>query len=264
MELAAAAGVGVLAVTDHDTLDGVPEALAAGAALGVRVIPGVEVSVRAPSGSMHLLGYLPEAAPEPIASRLAALREARATRASRIVGRLVAMGVPVSLADVAAHAGGPIGRPHVADALVAAGHARDRQDAFDRFLADGAPAYVPHEGIEPREAVRLVTDSGGAAVLAHPASLRMDDRDLADFVRRLRGWGLAGIEVHRPDHTPERRRSFAEIAGRLGLVPCGGSDFHRPGEGLTPGDTGDPPLPTDTIERLLPVGSGGPSASVAP
>ena len=139
VELAAAAGVGVLAVTDHDTLDGVPEALEAGAALGVRVIPGVEVSVRAPSGSMHLLGYLTEAAPEPIASRLAALREARAARASRIVERLVAIGAPVSLADVAARAGGPIGRPHIADALVAAGHARDRQDAFDRFLADGGP-----------------------------------------------------------------------------------------------------------------------------
>ena len=264
MELAAAAGVGVLAVTDHDTLDGVPEALEAGAALGVRVIPGVEVSVRAPSGSMHLLGYLTEAAPEPIASRLAALREARAARASRIVERLVAIGAPVSLADVAARAGGPIGRPHIADALVAAGHARDRQDAFDRLLADGAPAYVPHEGIEPRDAVRLVADSGGAAVLAHPASLRMTDRDLADFVRRLRGWGLAGIEVHRPDHLPERRRGLAELAARLGLVACGGSDFHRPGEGLRPGDTGDPPLPPDVADRLLPAGRGGPSASVNP
>jgi hypothetical protein len=83
-------------------------------------------------------------------------------------------------------------------------------------------------------------------------------------VRRLRGWGLAGIEVHRPDHTPERRRALAELAGRLGLVACGGSDFHRPGEGLEPGDTGDPPLPADVVDRLLPVGSGGSSGSVAP
>jgi predicted metal-dependent phosphoesterase TrpH len=260
--LAAAAGVGVLAVTDHDTLDGVPEALEAGAALGVRVIPGVEVSVRAPSGSLHLLAYLPDVAAEPIGSRLAELRAARVDRAARIVGRLVAMGVPVAFADVAARAGGPIGRPHVADALVAAGHARDRQDAFDRFLADGAPAYVPHETLGPRDAIRLVTDSGGAPVLAHPASLRMEDRDLERFVMELRGWGLVGIEVHRPDHAPERRRGLAELAARLGLVPCGGSDFHRPHEGLTPGDTGDPPLPADVAERLLPVGPEGPSASV--
>jgi predicted metal-dependent phosphoesterase TrpH len=92
----------------------------------------------------------------------------------------------------------------------------------------------------------------------------MSDGDLAGFVRRLRGWGLAGIEVHRPDHLPERRRTLAELAARLGLVPCGGSDFHRPGEGLTPGDTGDPPLPADTIDQLLPVGPGGTSASVTP
>ena len=245
MALAAAAGVGVLAVTDHDTLDGVPEALEAGAALGVRVIPGVEVSVRAPAGSLHLLAYLPDAAAEPIASRLAELRAARADRAPRIVGRLVAMGVPVAFADVAARAGGPIGRPHVADALVAAGHARDRQDAFDRYLADGAPAYVPHEGLGPRDAIRLVTDSGGAPVLAHPASLRMDDRDRwRRSCVRLRGWGLAGIEVHRPDHTPERRRGLAQLAQRAwDSCRAAAPTSTAPTRGSRPGDTGDPPLP---------------------
>jgi 3',5'-nucleoside bisphosphate phosphatase len=248
---AAAAGVGVLAVTDHDTLAGVPEAVAAGEELGVRVIPGVELSVRAPSGSLHLLGYFRETDPQPLAGRLAQLRAAREERARRIVARLVAAGAPISFADVAARAGGAIGRPHVADALVAAGHARDRQEAFDRFLADGGPAFVPHEGLEPREAVRLVRDSGGAPVLAHPASLRMGERDLAAFVRRLAGWGLAGIEVHRADHPPERRRALAELAHRNRLVPAGGSDFHRPGDGLEPGDTGDPPLPPETADLLL-------------
>ncbi len=241
----------MLAVTDHDTLDGVPEALRAGAALGVRVVPGVELSVRAPSGSMHLLGYFADPAPEPLAGRLAELRAARADRARRIVERLAELGAPVRMEDVAARAAGPIGRPHLADALVAAGHARDRGDAFARYLGDEGPAVVPHARLEPREAIRLVTASGGAAVLAHPASLRMGDRELAGWVRRLAGWGLRGIEVHRPEHTPERRRQLAGLAHRNRLVACGGSDFHRPEDPLRPGDTGDPPLPPDAVDRLL-------------
>lgn len=253
MELAAGAGVETLAVTDHDTLDGVAEAVAAGAAAGVRVIPGVELSVRAPSGSMHLLGYFRDPAPQPLGDRLQELRRAREERAAQMVRRLAELGAPIELADVRARAGGPIGRPHLADALVAAGHARDRQEAFDLYLADGGPAWVPHRTLEPDEAVRLVLESGGAPVLAHPASLRMAPDALASFVQRLAAVGLRGIEVHRPDHTPERRDAYALLARRNRLVPAGGSDFHRPDEGLLPGDTGDPPLPGETIERLLPV-----------
>jgi predicted metal-dependent phosphoesterase TrpH len=238
-------------VTDHDTLDGVAEAVAAGRRLGVRVVPGVELSVKAPSGSMHLLGYFREEAPQPLAGRLDELRAARERRAHRIVERLAELGAPVAFEDVAARAGGPIGRPHLAEALVAAGHARDRQDAFDRYLADGGPAWVPHTGLTPVEAVRLVADSGGAAVLAHPASLRMALDALGAFVQSLAAAGLRGIEVHRPDHTPERRDAYAALARRHGLVPSGGSDFHRPGEGLALGDTGEPPLPPGTIARLL-------------
>lgn len=252
MALAAASGVVVLAVTDHDTLEAVPAAIAAGTALAVRVVPGIELSVHVPSGSMHLLGYFREAAPEPLAARLDALRAAREERARRIVERLGELGAPVAFADVAGRAAGAIGRPHVADALVAAGHARDRQDAFERYLADGGPAWVPHEGLTPRQAIDLVRDSGGAAVLAHPASLRLSTRELAGFVRRLAGWGLAGIEVHRPEHTSDRRAAFAELAHRNRIVASGGSDFHRPEDPLRPGDTGDPPLPLDAIERLLP------------
>lgn len=261
MALAAASGVTTLAVTDHDTLDGVAEAQAAGERAGVAIVPGIELSVRAPSGSMHLLGYFPTAAPEPLLERLAALREERRRRAEAIVARLAALGVPVRLADVAARARGPIGRPHIADALIDAGHAHDRRDAFERFLADGAPAHVPHAGLLPEAAIRLVLASGGAPVLAHPASLRMDGRALRAFVGRLASLGLAGIEVHRPDHTPERRAGLARLADDLGLVACGGSDFHRPGDGVVPGDTGDPPLPPGTLVRLLP-GSEGVSGSV--
>jgi predicted metal-dependent phosphoesterase TrpH len=241
----------VLAVTDHDTLGGVAAALEAGRRHGVRVVPGVELSVAAPSGSLHLLGYFREAAPRPLAGRLEEMRAAREARARAIVERLAAAGAPIAFDDVAARAAGPIGRPHLADAVVAAGHARDRQDAFDRFLADGGPAAVPHSRLSPEEAVRLIADSGGAAALAHPASLRMAPDELSSFVARLASAGLRGIEVHRPDHVPERRDAYAALARRHGLVATGGSDFHDPGDEVRPGDTGTPPLPPDSVDRLL-------------
>jgi 3',5'-nucleoside bisphosphate phosphatase len=243
--------VSVLAVTDHDTLGAVAAALEAGRARGVRVVPAVELSAAAPSGSLHVLGYFGEPEPRPLADRLEQLRAARRERARLMVERLAAAGAPVAFEDVAARAAGPIGRPHLADAVVAAGHARDRQDAFDRFLADGGPVAVPHRGLTPEEAVRLIADSGGAAALAHPASLRMDAPALSALVGRLAGAGMAGIEVHRPDHTPSRRDAYAALARRHGLVATGGSDFHRPCDGLEPGDTGAPPLPPDAIDRLL-------------
>ncbi len=241
----------VLAVTDHDTLGGVAASIAAGRELGVRVVPGVELSVSPPSGSLHILGYLPEPAPAALTARLVELRAAREARARRMVARLAEAGAPVDFDDVARRAAGPIGRPHLADAVVAAGHARDRQDAFDRFLGDGGPAAEPHRAVTPEEALRLIAEAGGAAALAHPASLRMDGPALSALVGRLAGAGLRGIEVHRPDHTPERRDAYAALARRHGLVATGGSDFHRPGEDLSPGDTGLPPLPLDAVDRLL-------------
>lgn len=257
---AADRGVATLAVTDHDTLGGLEEALTAGAATGVRVIPGIEISVAVPHGLFHLLGYLPDAAPEPLASRLAELRAHRALRMERILERLAELGVPVAMADVARHTDGTVGRPHVAAALVEAGHARSRDDAFARFLGDDAPAFVPHRGIGPREAVRLVRDSGGAPVLAHPGTLRLGTRHLEHTVQSLRDAGLVGIEVHRPEHTPEQYAAYAGIARRLRLVPCGGSDFHGPGQRFELGDTGVPPLPPDTPDLVFrAIGAGVPS-----
>ena len=171
----------------------------------------------------------------------------------------------MSLADVAARAGGPIGRPHIADALVAAGHARDRQDAFDRYLADGGPAYVPHEGMEPR--------GGGAAHRrlgrrrrAGPPGVAADGRPATWRVSCGACAGGASRASRSTARTtpPSAAADLAELARPPGLVACGGSDFHRPGEGLRPGDTGDPPLPPDVVDRLLPAGRGGPSASVNP
>jgi 3',5'-nucleoside bisphosphate phosphatase len=242
--------VAVLAVTDHDTVDGVAAAREAGERLGVRVLAGVELSARVPAGSMHVVGLFPGDPPESLVAALAALRAAREERARRILERLAELGAPVAFADVRARAAGPIGRPHVADALVAAGHAADRGDAFARFLGDGGPAAVPHRGPGPEAVVRLVADAGGAAVLAHPRSLGLAPAELDALLGELRAAGLRGVEVHRPDHAAAERDLYGALARRHGLVAGGGSDFHGPGD-PEPGDTGHPPLPPGCVARLI-------------
>jgi len=252
---AARRGVTVLAITDHDTVAGLPEAIAAGQRLGVSVIPGVELSVRPPQGQLHILAYLPTADPPGLVGVLADLRSAREVRAEQIAAKLADLGAGIDMARVRARVGSSIGRPHLADALVEAGHATGRADAFARFLGDGQPADVPHQLLDPQTALGLVAEAGGVAALAHPASLRLGMRGLESYAARLHHLGLWGIEVHRPEHTPEQRDGFARTARRLGLVATGGSDFHDPDAGRSDlGDTGVPPLPAhvaDLIHRAL-------------
>ena len=170
------------------------------------------------------------------------------------MARLAELGVPVEWEDVARRAQGKVGRPHIAAALVAAGHVATVQEAFDRYLDSSAPAYVDAGSLTGVEATQLVTASGGAAVLAHPDTLRLDDAALDVYVAELARAGLRGLEVFRPDHDWERRAFYGSLCERYGLVPAGGSDYHRSGEekGLEPGSTGSEPLPPDTLERLLP------------
>jgi predicted metal-dependent phosphoesterase TrpH len=229
----------------------VPEALRAGRRLGVVVVPGVELSAGGPAGPVHILGYFDEPAPRPLAERLAELVEARRTRAAAIVARLGELGVAVSLERVAARARVAVGRPHIAAAIVEAGAAVDVRDAFERYLSDGAPAYLPAASLGDEEAVRLVAASGGVPVLAHPATLRAGRAGLDAQVARLAGVGLRGIEVHRPDHGPGERSEYAGLAARHRLLATGGSDFHGPAGPPVPGDTGAPPLPSGSAARLL-------------
>jgi predicted metal-dependent phosphoesterase TrpH len=248
---AAAEGVGVLAVTDHDTVGGLCAAVAAGPDHGVRVIPGIELTVQVPHGSMHLLGYLTATSPQPLVDALVELTGFREARIRSIVERLNDLGIPLAWEDVRARAAGQLGRPHIAAAMVAAGTATGMQDAFDRWLADGRPAHIPSQGLDPVGAVELVRASGGAAVLAHPGSLGLPQRHLRSFVQRLAAAGLAGIEVHRPEHTLDQRDGYGAIARQLHLVPSGGSDFHRPDGPFPLGDTGTPGLAADVVDRLL-------------
>jgi 3',5'-nucleoside bisphosphate phosphatase len=248
---AAARGITTLAITDHDTLDGLDEAVAAGARVGVSVIPGIELSVRAPHGQVHIVAYLPSCDPPTLRDLLHELQQARRVRAERIGARLAELGVPVDMTAVRASAVGSVGRPHLADALVAAGHADDRADAFARLLGDDAPAFVPHESLTARDAIGAVSTAGGITALAHPGTLRLGLRDLGSYVAHLRHLGLWGIEVYRAEHTPEQRDGYARIARSLGLVATGGSDFHGPETGRADlGETGMPPLP-DGVAALI-------------
>lgn len=247
---AARAGITTLALTDHDTVDGLDEAQEAARAEGLDFIPGIELTVSVPHGSMHLLAYLPDTAPAALADRLDELGELRAARVRRIVERLNELGVPLNWESVTVHAAGRLGRPHVGRALVDEGHVASIQEAFDVWLADGRPAHIPQRGLEPREAIGLVRDSGGCPVLAHPASLRLPARHLASFAQQLSAWGLGGIEVHRPEHRPEQRDGYADIARRLRLIPCGGSDFHRPDGHFDIGNTGHPGIPAESVSRI--------------
>jgi predicted metal-dependent phosphoesterase TrpH len=176
---------------------------------------------------------------------------ARARRAREIVDRLSAAGVHIEFADVEGRASGPIGRPHIADALVAAGHATDRSDAFARWIGPDGPGFVPHSGVTLDDATRFVRDAGGAPVLAHPYSLELSDRALETRVDELVDAGLLGLEVHRPDQSASLRNSLARICARRGLVATGGSDFHRPDGDVDLGDTGNPPLSNGAAARVL-------------
>lgn len=249
---AARLGVGVLAITDHDTMAGVDDAVAAGRTAGVRVIPGIELSVKVPHGSMHLLGYFTDTAPSPLSGRIEEFGRKRVQRAQEMVDRLNEHGVPLAFDDVlTGAAGAPLGRPHIAEALIRGGYVADRKEAFDVWLADGRPAFTGSDGLDPEEAVVLIRESGGVAVLAHPETLKLDDDHLDPFVGRLARAGMAGIEVHRPEHTADQFARFGALARKWGLVASGGSDYHRPTSPFHPGATGNPHLPEATVDQLL-------------
>lgn len=228
-ELAAAAGCAGLtavALTDHDTTDGLAEFCAAAAAGRLRAVPGVELSAEYGPGTMHIVGLFvaPGGALE---EALRFIRDARAERNRVILDRLSAAGVPIGEAEVRACAGSDvIARPHFARALVARGHAPDLNTAFDRWLGKGRPAYVARRKLPPAECIRAIHAGGGVAVLAHPASLGLLGRGLRACVRGLAAEGIDGIEVHGSTHTPAQIRRYRSLARECGLAESGGSDFH--------------------------------------
>lgn len=221
-----AAGLGVIALTDHDTLDGVDAARREGDRLGVRVITGVELSAHDADREVHLLA-LHLSRLEAIETHLAYFRETRRTRAQRIVEALNGLGIAVTFEAVLAQAqGGAVGRPHVARAIIAGGWVTDSREAFDRYLGHGRPANVPKPRLPIADAVKLVHDAGGLAILAHPGSDGTRQR-----VERFVAAGLDGLEVRHPSHSPDDTARLAAMVEQWNLVPSGGSDWHGAPDG---------------------------------
>ncbi len=225
---AGAVGLSAIAVTDHDTLEGVGEAMTTGRELGIEVIPGVELSVKFHVGNMHILGYLVDPDCEELQKTLAGVQKARAERNPVILERLKGLGVPVTMAELEAVAqGGQIGRPHIARVLTEKGYVRSVSQAFELYLKKGAPAYAPKSILTPEQAIGVIHRCGGVAVLAHPFSLglsRPDDLDevIADLAQK----GLDGMECHYSEHSKEFTDVCLAIARKYGLIVTGGSDYH--------------------------------------
>jgi len=218
-----------IAITDHDTIDGIDEAQETGKHLSVEIVPGIEISANFTNGSLHLLGYFIETGEGVLTTKLARLKQARSERNPRIVEKLNRLGVEITYQDVVeASGGGQVGRPHFAQLLVDRGYVRSINEAFDRYLTRGAPAYVDKYRFEVGEAIDLVLEAGGVPVLAHPRTLNLSREDLKRFVTTLAHRGLMGIEVYYPEHSAGQRRRFRGLAEKLGLVQTGGSDFHGP------------------------------------
>jgi predicted metal-dependent phosphoesterase TrpH len=242
----AAAGVTTMAVTDHDTMTAVADVRVAARALGIRVVPGVEITAVHEQRDVHMLGYFLDADRPALVTFLQRQREDRRRRLREMAARLQSIGVPIdiSAAAEADASGKALGRPMLAAALVAAGYVASTREAFDRYLGEGQPAYVERSGGTPAEIVALVAAAGGVASLAHPGKLGMDE-----IIAGLAAAGLPAIEVFHPDHDGLDVHRYLDVAARHGLLVTGGSDYHGPGSGRTSG-LGRVRLPRADFDRL--------------
>jgi predicted metal-dependent phosphoesterase TrpH len=233
---AVAGGLSALALTDHETIDGLGEAEAEARIQGIRFIPGIELEISwrsgaqaaaAPSGDFHLLGLGIRSPGLAFLSAIAELSRLRELRNREILGRINEMGLEAEYGDIRAlSGGGSIGRPHFAAFLVKRGIVRNTEQAFTRYLARGKPLYVSKDGLDFDEALRLIKEAGGIAVLAHPMSLYIAWGRLPDFIRELAGRGLDGIEAWHPTAKPHACKRLEELGRDLGLSITEGSDFH--------------------------------------
>ena len=255
VELAHRAGCSAVALTDHDTLEGLPRARARAVELGIRLVPGCEVScVPVAGGGLHVLVYFVDDPTGPLGVELDRLRDDRRTRNAALADRLAELGIPVTVEQAAAYAGtaGGVGRPHFARAMVAMGVVADVDEAFARYLGNGAVAYVPKGRLTVADVCALARASGGVAVLAHPASTGLEGDDLAAAVAGMADAGLVGLEAVYGRYSPRRRTDLGNLARRFGLVATGGSDFH----GVTKPDlhvgtgTGDLRVPDRVLDQL--------------
>lgn len=232
VRLAQKSGLKALALTDHDTVEGLAEAMAASQGLGLEFVPGVEISIDGAGlldkpASLHVLGLYVDHTHPGLLAGLKELQEARARRNPQIVAKFNALGIPMTLEEVAAKAGGHlVGRPHFAQVLLERGLVRDRGEAFARYLAAGAAAYVPKSRFTPQRGLAMLRAAGALPVLAHPGLLKLGEFQLESLLRKLMAQGLEGLEAIYSEHDSATRLGLTRLAARLGLEISGGSDFH--------------------------------------
>ena len=247
VERAAAAGVTVMAVTDHDTTAAVGEAAAAGRTHGIEVVAGIEITAVEDGRDVHMLGYFVDPADTQLSAFLARQRAQRIERVKAVGERLARLGMPIDITPLLAQAkedgGRSVGRPQIARAMIAAGYVADSNEAFDLWLATGRPAFVPRAGAPPEQVIAIVHAAGGLVSLAHPGQTAVDER-----IAAYAAAGLDALEVFHPDHDPASTVRYGEVASRLTLLVTGGSDFHGdPSHGWEPGAV---TLPADAWRRL--------------
>ena len=251
---AKAKGLQSIAITDHDTIEGLAEGLSEGRRIHFEVIPGIEISAEHSPGSMHLLGFFLDIHHPLLNERLDHLQKARAERNPRIVEKLKRLGIQIAYEEVLkASGGGQVGRPHFAQVLLEKNYVRTFQEAFERFLKKGAPAYVDKFRFTSKEAIHFISEAGGVAVLAHPKTLNMNGHaELEALIHRLIQEGLKGIEVYYPEHSPPEVAQYKGLAERYGLLITGGTDYHGiEKNGLDIGvGRGEMKIPYSTVEAL--------------
>jgi predicted metal-dependent phosphoesterase TrpH len=248
-------GLQVIALTDHDSLEGLPAMRAALRRYpAIALVPGVELSTDVPGGEIHILGYWVDERDPHLQAELARFRAGRVGRGREMVAKLAALGMPVAWERVQAIAGdGAVGRPHIARAMVEAGYVTSIDEAFARYLGRDGPAYAEREKLTPAHAVRLIRDAGGLAFVAHPTYIAEMEQAIAALVPA----GLTGMEVYYGRYSAEQVALLRDLADRLGLFPLGGSDYHamdRAGE-CAPGDI---PLPDAVVDAFVELGRGRP------
>ncbi|GAA0380571.1 PHP domain-containing protein [Bacillus horti] len=247
--LAKERGLQAIAITDHDTVSGVAEALEAGARLGVEVVPGIEISTLLDGQDIHILGYFVDYLNEDFLDELTKLRQVRNQRNQMMVDRLKELGIEITIEQVQSKQtkpGGNVGRPHIAEVLVDLGKVSSMEEAFEVYLGREGKAYVNPWRIPPKEGIELILRFGGVPVLAHPGLYDKDD-EIEDFVEA----GLQGIEVYHPDHSEQEVEKYEKLVTKHNLIATGGSDYHGVRNGsVYHGELGSQPVGEAVLEQL--------------
>lgn len=248
VRMADAAGLSAIAITDHDTVDGILPALeAAGKFPGLQLIPGLEISTDTSNGKVHVLGYFIDYTNKDLIASLDKMRNSRYLRAEKMVSKLKSLGCNIEMERVKEIAGsGAVGKPHIARALLESGDISSLQEAFDKYIGDGGPAYVTREKLTPVEAVKLVIEFGGLPVLAHPFSCTSPEKE----VKELKAAGLVGLETFYAGYLPKDIQILLNIADKYELIPTGGTDYHGI-DADSNVNIGEIDLPFHYVEKLI-------------